>query len=67
MLHIIFYISHFIMLRLKVWDPFKRKHRTISGYGSLRFEVVNQLFLVEEGAKAILLAGEHILPNSITK
>ncbi|KAG5260928.1 hypothetical protein AALO_G00298090 [Alosa alosa] len=44
--------------KIKVWDPFKRKHKTISGYGSLQFGVVNQLFLVEEGAKAILLAGE---------
>ncbi|XP_063043679.1 uncharacterized protein LOC134438019 [Engraulis encrasicolus] len=44
--------------KLKIWDPFRRKHKAISGYGSLQFGVVNQLFLVEEGAKAVLLAGE---------
>ncbi|KAG7461821.1 hypothetical protein MATL_G00195090 [Megalops atlanticus] len=44
--------------RLKVWDPFKRVHKTISGYESLNMSVSSQIFVTEEGAKAILLAGE---------
>ncbi|KAG5844984.1 hypothetical protein ANANG_G00133960 [Anguilla anguilla] len=44
--------------RLKVWDPFRRGHKTIPGYESLTVGVSSQLFLTEEGAKAVLLAGE---------
>ncbi|XP_076828927.1 uncharacterized protein LOC143475082 isoform X3 [Brachyhypopomus gauderio] len=44
--------------KLKVWDPFRRKHKTISGYGTLKLGVSSQLFVTEGGAKAILLAGE---------
>ncbi|KAJ8262209.1 hypothetical protein GJAV_G00163800 [Gymnothorax javanicus] len=44
--------------RLKVWDPFKRVHKTIPGYEGLNLGVSSQLFVTEEGAKAILLAGE---------
>ncbi|XP_070294555.1 uncharacterized protein [Salvelinus sp. IW2-2015] len=44
--------------KLKVWDPFRRNHKTISGYASLRLGGSNQLYITEGGAKAILLAGE---------
>ncbi|KAJ8269670.1 hypothetical protein COCON_G00122770 [Conger conger] len=44
--------------RLKVWDPFRRVHKNIPGYEGLNIGVNSQLFLTEEGAKAVLLAGE---------
>ncbi|KAJ8383073.1 hypothetical protein SKAU_G00038510 [Synaphobranchus kaupii] len=44
--------------RLKVWDPFRRVHKTIPGYENLNMCVSSQLFITEEGAKAVLLAGE---------
>ncbi|XP_028856386.1 uncharacterized protein LOC114801979 isoform X2 [Denticeps clupeoides] len=44
--------------KLKVWDPFRKKHKMISGYRNLKIGDVAQLFLIEEGAKAVLLAGE---------
>ncbi|KAJ8416550.1 hypothetical protein AAFF_G00358380 [Aldrovandia affinis] len=44
--------------RLKVWDPFRKVHKAISGYESLNMCVSSQLLITEEGAKAILLAGE---------
>ncbi|XP_066538071.1 uncharacterized protein si:ch211-212k18.6 isoform X2 [Hoplias malabaricus] len=44
--------------KLKVWEPFRRKHKTISGYGGLRLSVSSQLFIIEGGSKAILLADE---------
>ena len=46
--------------RLKVWDPFKRKHKCISGYGDLKFSVSSRLHMTEGGAKAFLLSGEKM-------
>ncbi|MBN3301764.1 NWD2 protein, partial [Amia calva] len=43
--------------KLKVWDPFRRVHKTISGYESLNLGVNSKLYITEEGAKAILLTG----------
>ncbi|XP_030194589.1 uncharacterized protein LOC115529741 [Gadus morhua] len=42
--------------KLKVWDPFKRKHKCISGYGDLKFSVSSRLHMTEGGAKAFLLS-----------
>ncbi|MBN3291557.1 NWD1 protein, partial [Polypterus senegalus] len=44
--------------KLKVWDPFKKQHKTIPGYENLRLGVKSQLHLTDEGAKVILLAGD---------
>ncbi|XP_017574350.1 uncharacterized protein LOC108440128 [Pygocentrus nattereri] len=44
--------------KLKVWEPFRRKHKTISGYGDLKLDVSSQLYLTDRGSKAILLADE---------
>ncbi|KAI4905072.1 hypothetical protein NFI96_016045, partial [Prochilodus magdalenae] len=44
--------------KLKVWEPFRRKHKTISGYGGLKLDVSSQLFVTDAGSKAILLADE---------
>lgn len=44
-------------LRVKVWEPFRRKHKTILGYGSLKLSVSSRLYITKAGAKAILLAG----------
>ncbi|KAL0970488.1 hypothetical protein UPYG_G00242740 [Umbra pygmaea] len=44
--------------KLKVWDPFRRSHKTIPGYGGLTLGLSSQLHLTEHGAKAFLLAGE---------
>nr|XP_046237578.1 uncharacterized protein si:ch211-212k18.6 [Scatophagus argus] len=44
--------------RLKVWDPFKRKCRSICGYGNLKIEVSSKLHMTEGGTKAILLSGQ---------
>ncbi|KAB5579452.1 hypothetical protein PHYPO_G00195220 [Pangasianodon hypophthalmus] len=44
--------------KLKVWEPFRRKHKTILGYGSLKLTVSSRLYITEGGAKAILLADE---------
>uniref|UniRef100_A0A9J7XU40 Si:ch211-212k18.6 n=1 Tax=Cyprinus carpio carpio TaxID=630221 RepID=A0A9J7XU40_CYPCA len=42
--------------KLKVWEPFRRKHKTISGYGSLNLNWSSLLFITEGQSKAILLA-----------
>ncbi|KAK0131674.1 NACHT domain- and WD repeat-containing protein 1 [Merluccius polli] len=42
--------------KLKVWDPFKRKHKSISGYWELRLSGSSQLFMAGGGAKAFLLS-----------
>ncbi|XP_062848885.1 uncharacterized protein LOC134311211 [Trichomycterus rosablanca] len=44
--------------KLKVWEPFRRKHKTIQGYGGLKLSVSSQLYIINGGGKAILLAGE---------
>ncbi|XP_051992707.1 uncharacterized protein si:ch211-212k18.6 [Xyrauchen texanus] len=44
--------------KLKVWEPFRRKHKTISGYGSLSLNWSSLLFITEGQSKAILLADE---------
>ncbi|TSK82214.1 NACHT domain- and WD repeat-containing protein 1 [Bagarius yarrelli] len=44
--------------KLKVWEPFKRKHKTISGYGSLKMHVSSRLYITKGGTEAILLADE---------
>ncbi|KAG9274177.1 hypothetical protein AMEX_G11074 [Astyanax mexicanus] len=44
--------------KLKVWEPFRRKHKTISGYRGLKLDVSSQLYVTEGGTKAILLADE---------
>ncbi|KAI1883557.1 hypothetical protein AGOR_G00232810 [Albula goreensis] len=44
--------------RLRVWDPFRKIHKNITGYENLTMSVNSQLYVTEEGAKAILLAGE---------
>lgn len=46
-----------LLFRLKVWEPFRRKHKTILGYGSLKLNVSSRLHIIQGGAKAILLAG----------
>ncbi|XP_026122513.1 uncharacterized protein LOC113105579 isoform X3 [Carassius auratus] len=42
--------------KLKVWEPFRRKHKTISGYGSLNLNWSSLLFITEGQSKAILLS-----------
>ncbi|XP_064422139.1 uncharacterized protein SI:CH211-212K18.6 [Latimeria chalumnae] len=44
--------------RLKVWDPFRRGHKTIPGYGKLQLNVNSKIHMIERGEKAVLLAGE---------
>ncbi|XP_049924061.1 uncharacterized protein LOC126404723 [Epinephelus moara] len=44
--------------RLKVWDPFRGKYRSISGYGNLTIEVSSKLHVTEGGSRAILLSGQ---------
>ncbi|KAF4089359.1 hypothetical protein AMELA_G00065260 [Ameiurus melas] len=44
--------------KLKVWEPFRRKHNTILGYGSLKLSVSSSLYITKAGAKAVLLADE---------
>ncbi|CAN2388681.1 AAA ATPase domain [Pristimantis euphronides] len=43
---------------LKVWDPFRRKHKIIPGYENLRFTVNSKIQIIEAGSKAILLSGD---------
>ncbi|KAK3567409.1 hypothetical protein QTP86_019864 [Hemibagrus guttatus] len=44
--------------KLKVWEPFRRKHKTILGYGNLKLSVSSKLHITKGGTKAILLADE---------
>ncbi|XP_053556225.1 uncharacterized protein LOC128647464 [Bombina bombina] len=44
--------------KLKVWDPFRRKHKIIPGYESLNLTVESKLQVIEGGSKALLLSGE---------
>nr|XP_056711044.1 uncharacterized protein LOC130482358 [Euleptes europaea] len=43
--------------RIKIWDPFKHKHKLIQGYEGLHLTVNSKLHILE-WTKAILLAGE---------
>ncbi|XP_029311219.1 uncharacterized protein LOC115023989 [Cottoperca gobio] len=49
--------------RLKLWEPFKRKCRSICGYGNLTIEVSSKLYVTEGGTRAILLSGQLSLWN----
>ncbi|KAK9972217.1 hypothetical protein ABG768_025540 [Culter alburnus] len=51
---VVFGISGFN--KLKVWEPFRRKHKTISGYGSLNLNWSSLLFITEGQSKAFLLS-----------
>ncbi|XP_015201323.2 uncharacterized protein [Lepisosteus oculatus] len=44
--------------KVKVWDPFRKAHKTIPGYETLEMGVNSKLHVIDEGAKAILLAGD---------
>ncbi|XP_040275834.1 uncharacterized protein LOC120991011 [Bufo bufo] len=43
---------------LKVWDPFRRKHKIIPGYENLCLTVHSKIQIIERGSKAILLSGD---------
>ncbi|KAM8939444.1 uncharacterized protein RCH25_053088 [Pelodytes ibericus] len=43
---------------LKVWDPFRHKHKIIPGYENLHLTVDSKLQVIEGGSKAILLSGD---------
>ncbi|GCB63918.1 hypothetical protein scyTo_0013262 [Scyliorhinus torazame] len=43
--------------RLKVWDPFRKGHKTIPGYENLNFTTNSTVYLTDGGSKAIVLAG----------
>ncbi|XP_041042816.1 uncharacterized protein LOC121277430 [Carcharodon carcharias] len=44
--------------RLKVWDPFRKGHKTIPGYENLKFTTNSTVHLTDDGSKAIVLAGD---------
>ncbi|XP_075695609.1 uncharacterized protein LOC142661658 [Rhinoderma darwinii] len=48
---------------LKVWDPFRRKHKIIPGYENLCLTVNSKIQIIEKGSKAILLSGDVSLWN----
>ncbi|XP_075142931.1 uncharacterized protein LOC142218232 [Leptodactylus fuscus] len=43
---------------LRVWDPFRRKHKIIPGYENLHLTVNSKIQIIEGRTKAILLSGE---------
>ncbi|XP_066429582.1 uncharacterized protein [Eleutherodactylus coqui] len=43
---------------IKVWDPFRRKHKIIPGYENFRLTVNSKIQILEGGSKAILLSGD---------
>uniref|UniRef100_A0A6J0UD75 Uncharacterized protein isoform X1 n=4 Tax=Pogona vitticeps TaxID=103695 RepID=A0A6J0UD75_9SAUR len=43
--------------RLKLWDPFKHRHKLLQGYEGLGLSVKSKLHILDE-TKAVLLAGE---------
>ncbi|XP_075046129.1 uncharacterized protein LOC142106687 [Mixophyes fleayi] len=49
--------------KLKVWDPFRHKHKIIPGYENLNLTVNSKIQIIEGGAKAILLSGDVSLWN----
>ncbi|XP_069796593.1 uncharacterized protein [Narcine bancroftii] len=44
--------------RLKVWDPFRKGHKTIRSYKNLNFGTNSAVHLTDGGSKAIVLAGD---------
>ncbi|XP_062905817.1 NACHT domain- and WD repeat-containing protein 1 [Mobula hypostoma] len=44
--------------RLKVWDPFRKGHKSIPGYKNLNFGTNSAVHLIDGGSKAIVLAGD---------
>ncbi|XP_048383603.1 uncharacterized protein LOC125451016 isoform X2 [Stegostoma tigrinum] len=44
--------------RLKVWDPFRKGHKTIPGYENLHFRTNSTVHLTDGGSKAIVFAGD---------
>ncbi|XP_062991183.1 uncharacterized protein LOC134404425 [Elgaria multicarinata webbii] len=48
--------------RIKIWDPFKHRHKLIQGYEGLHLTVNSKLHILDE-TKAVLLAGEVSLWN----
>ncbi|XP_041079688.1 uncharacterized protein LOC121297430 [Polyodon spathula] len=44
--------------KLKVWDPFKKRHKTIFGYENLTLGDNSKLHITDGGERAILLAGD---------
>ncbi|XP_072904178.1 uncharacterized protein [Hemitrygon akajei] len=44
--------------RLKVWDPFRKGHKSILGYKNLNFGTNSAVHLIDGGSKAIVLAGD---------
>ncbi|XP_070711235.1 uncharacterized protein [Pempheris klunzingeri] len=46
--------------RLKVWDPFSRNYRSITGYGNLTIEASSELHMTEGGTKAVLLSAGQL-------
>lgn len=53
------YLSMFLLCvhRIEVWDPFEHQNTIIPGYESVHHTVISKLQLLEERAKAVLLAG----------
>lgn len=43
--------------RIKAWEPFEHQHNIILGYEGVHHTVLSKLQLLEERAKAVLLAG----------
>uniref|UniRef100_A0A2H6NJ32 Anaphase-promoting complex subunit 4 WD40 domain-containing protein n=1 Tax=Micrurus carvalhoi TaxID=3147026 RepID=A0A2H6NJ32_9SAUR len=50
-------IFFLVIYRIKIWDPFKHKHKLMQGYEGLDLTVNSKLHILD-GTKAILLAGE---------
>ncbi|XP_072262219.1 uncharacterized protein [Pyxicephalus adspersus] len=49
--------------KIKVWDPFKHKHKVIPGYENLNLTVDSRIQIIEGGSKAVLLSGDVSLWN----
>ncbi|KAM5194794.1 NACHT and WD repeat domain-containing protein 2-like [Mantella aurantiaca] len=49
--------------KIKVWDPFKHKHKVIAGYENLNLTVDSRMQIIEGGSKAVLLSGDVSLWN----
>ncbi|XP_018086077.1 uncharacterized protein LOC108698788 isoform X2 [Xenopus laevis] len=49
--------------KLKVWEPFKHKHKIIQGYENMNLTDDSKLQVIEGGSKAILLSGEVSMWN----
>lgn len=53
------YLSMFLLSvhRIKAWDPFEHQHIIYPVYEEVHYTVIIKLWLLEEKAKTILLAG----------